>query len=238
MSAMPPHEESAPSVAAPSPRERPLLKAGLAIAIVTVLAIAAVIGVWISVGPKGGALMPAVESSSDAKHRFTFVPHASPRPIANVAFEDGQGRKLTLADFRGEVVLLNLWATWCGPCRKEMPTLDRLQQQLGSAAFEVVALSIDRGGQAVVRGFFDEIDVRALAIYVDATTEALTSLGIVGVPTTLLLDRAGREIGRVTGPAEWDGPEVIATIKRYLRPRPRRRGNQERRQCNRKLRHG
>ena len=101
-----------------------------------------------------------------------------------------------------------------------MPTLDRLQSQLGGADFEVVALSIDRGGQAVIKSFFDEIGVQRLAIYVDATAEAGTKLGILGVPTTLLLDPAGREIGRVTGPAEWDGPEVIDTIRRYLPPRP------------------
>jgi thiol-disulfide isomerase/thioredoxin len=149
-----------------------------------------------------------------------FTAYASPRPIAAVEFEDGQGRKRALVDFRGKVVLLNLWATWCGPCRKEMPTLDRLQSQLGGADFEVVALSIDRGGQAVVKSFFDEIGVQRLAIYVDATAEAGTKLGILGVPTTLLLDGAGREIGRVTGPAEWDSPEVIETIRRYLPPRP------------------
>ncbi|HEV8553772.1 MAG TPA: redoxin domain-containing protein [Casimicrobiaceae bacterium] len=200
-------------------RKGRLVKAGLVVAAVMILAASAV-GVWVSLGPSGSALMPEVRSAADAQKKFVFIPHALPRPIANVEFEDGLGRKRALADFRGKVVLLNLWATWCGPCRKEMPTLDRLQSQLGGADFEVVALSIDRGGQAVVKSFFDEIGVRALAIYVDATAEAGTKLGILGVPTTLLLDGAGREIGRVTGPAEWDGPEVIDTIRRYLPPRP------------------
>lgn len=175
-----------------------------------------IVGVWLALGPSGSSLMPDVRSATEAQKKFMLTPYASPRPIAAVEFEDGQGRKGTLVDFRGKVVLLNLWATWCGPCRKEMPTLDRLQQRLGSADFEVVALSIDRGGQAVVKSFFDEIDVRALAIYVDATAEAGTKLGILGVPTTLLLDRTGREIGRVTGPAEWDSPEVIEMIQRFL----------------------
>jgi len=214
---MPPHRQSVPPAAAPRPRKGPLLKAGLVVAAATILAVAAVIGVWFSLRPAHVAPMPAVESGASAKHRFVFVPHASPRSIANVAFEDGQGRKRTLADFRGKVVLLNLWATWCGPCRQEMPTLERLQARLGGADFEVIALSIDRGGQAVVKSFFDEIGVQALAIYVDATAEAATQLGMLGVPTTLLIDRSGREIGRVTGPAEWDSAEVVATIQHYLR---------------------
>ena len=181
---------------------------------------ASIIGVGFSLRPSATATMADVRPVVEVERAFTLTPYTSPRPIANVTFQDGSGRKRTLADFRGKVVLLNIWATWCGPCRKEMPTLDRLQSRLGSAEFEVVALSIDRGGQAVVKSFYDEIDVRALAIYVDATTEAQAKLGIVGVPTTLLIDQEGRELARYTGPAEWDRPEVIDTIRRYL---PRRK---------------
>jgi hypothetical protein len=100
-----------------------------------------------------------------------------------------------------------------------MPTLDRLESLLGGNDFEVVALSIDRGGQAAVKNFFDEIDAQQLAIYVDATAQAGTRLGIIGVPATLLLDPAGHEIGRITGPAEWDSLEVIEAIRYYLSPR-------------------
>ncbi|MEP6998212.1 MAG: TlpA disulfide reductase family protein [Betaproteobacteria bacterium] len=180
-------------------------KAGLVVFGVSVFALS-LVGAWFSLRPSAT--------------QFTFTPYSSPRPIANVEFEDGNGQKRTLADFKGKVVLLNIWATWCGPCREEMPTLDRLQQRLGSTDFEVVALSIDRGGQAAVRSFLDHIKVQRLAIYVDASAEAHAKLGAVGIPTTLLLDREGREIGRVVGPAEWDRPEVIATIQRYLPARP------------------
>ena len=200
----------------PSPRKAwRLYRIGIA-ALGLLLTALAIVGVWVSLGPSGSELTPAVRSAADARKKTVLTPYASPRPVANVDFEDGQGRQRTLADFRGKVVLLNIWATWCGPCRKEMPTLDRLQQRLGSADFEVVALSIDRGGQAVVKSFYDEIDVRALAIYVDTTAEASAKLRIVGVPTTLLLDRTGQEIGRVTGPAEWDSREVVETIQRFL----------------------
>ncbi|HEX8010869.1 MAG TPA: TlpA disulfide reductase family protein [Casimicrobiaceae bacterium] len=180
---------------------------------------ASLVGVWLSSGPPATAVMPSPQASAPAERQFKFVPYSSPRAVANVEFEDGNNQKRSLTDFRGKVVLLNIWATWCGPCRKEMPTLDRLQAKLGSADFEVVALSIDRGGQAVVKSFFDEIDVQHLAVYVDASAQAGDSLSILGIPTTLLLDREGREIGRVVGPAQWDRPEVLDTIRRYL-PRP------------------
>lgn len=176
------------------------------------------IGIWWSQHPTADAPMPDARTAAPLPRAFTFSAHASPRSVADIAFENGSGQKLNLSAFRGKVVLLNLWATWCGPCRAEMPTLDRLQSKLGSNHFEVVALSIDRGGQAVVKGFYDEINVRALAIYVDATMEAQASLGIIGVPTTLLIDREGREVARYTGPAEWDRAEVIDTIRRYLPP--------------------
>src|SRR3546814_13837075 len=93
--------------------------------------------------------------------------HDAPRELPDVHFMDGSGKRLSLADFRGKLVLLNLWATWCGPCREEMPTLDRLQATLGGSDFEVVALSIDRAGLGVVDAFYAEIGVRSHARYID-----------------------------------------------------------------------
>ena len=154
-----------------------------------------------------------------ADRAFVFRAHAAPRPVAELAFEDGQGRTRALAEFRDKVVLLNVWATWCAPCREEMPALDRLQRKLGGPGFEVLTLSIDAGGAAAVKRFYDEIGIRSLAVYVDPAARATGSLGVVGVPATLLIDRQGREIGRRTGPAEWDGPEAIRMISGYLQGR-------------------
>lgn len=179
--------------------------------IISVFGAAAIARAETGAQPKAGA---AVEPRSS----FVFRPHTAPRPLPALAFEDGQGRKRTLAEFRGKLVLLNVWATWCLPCREEMPALERLQQRLAGPGFEVVALSIDGGGASAVRSFFAEIDVRKLAIYVDTTSQALGKLRIVGLPTTLLIDRSGREIGRVVGPAQWDSPEVVKVIERYLAP--------------------
>ncbi|MBI3434518.1 MAG: TlpA family protein disulfide reductase [Proteobacteria bacterium] len=145
-----------------------------------------------------------------------FVTHKTPKPVNAVTFTDGQGRPLTLEDFRGKVVLVNIWATWCGPCRHEMPSLDRLQASLGGAAFGVVALSIDRSGIEVVRKFYAENGIRNLALYVDSSGRAARELGAVGVPATLLIDREGRELGRMVGPAEWDDPAMLAFLRRVV----------------------
>ncbi len=148
--------------------------------------------------------------------------HSGPRPTASVVFEDDQGRERSLADFTGKVVVLNLWATWCAPCRKEMPTLDRLQGILGGPDFAVLALSIDRGGRRAVEAFYMENDIRQLDIYVGHTKIA-QELGALGLPTTLLLDRQGRELGRLVGPAEWDSAEMVAFLKSQV---DRRTGTQ------------
>jgi len=142
-----------------------------------------------------------------------FVMHDAPKPVAAINFDDAQGRSRSLAEFKGKVVLLNIWATWCGPCRKEMPALDRLQAALGGPEFEVVALSIDRGGTDAVRKFFADIGIRTLAMYLDSSGQALRTLSALGLPTTLLIDREGREIGRLIGPAEWDSPEMIEFVR-------------------------
>ncbi len=148
---------------------------------------------------------------------FQFGPaNANADDIAEVRFVDADGRPMSLADFRGKQVLLNIWATWCGPCREEMPTLDRLQTRLGGPDFQVVALSIDREGVDVVRDFYAELDLQALRIYVDTSTMAPINLNVLGVPTTLLLDGNGQEVGRYTGPTEWDGEAVVSAIRERL----------------------
>lgn len=180
---------------------------------------AALVAAWYSLthGKPDDAFRAGVSAQSPGK--FELITFPKPRPIANVTFQDGAGRKRSLRDFKGKVVLLNVWATWCSPCRQEMPTLDRLQAKLGGKGFEVVALSIDRDGPDVVRKFFSETGVRSLALYVDPSMEAQSKLELIGVPTTLLIDRDGREIARHTGIAEWDGSQVIEAIERYTAER-------------------
>lgn len=149
-----------------------------------------------------------------------FAMYAQPRAVPDIPFSDGKGQAVTLQDFRGKLVLLNVWATWCPPCRREMPALDRLQQQLGGPDFEVVALSIDQGQQSLylVQEFYLQTGIRSLGVYMDTSGDASRNLGVSVLPTTLLIDREGREVGRKLGPAEWDSAEIVALIRGYLAP--------------------
>ena len=139
-----------------------------------------------------------------------------PTQIADFAFEDGSGNKRSLANFRGRYVLLNVWATWCVPCREEMPALARLQQKLGGPEFEVVALSVDSAGADAVKRFFTQLGIDTLKVYIDRSLQANAALSVVGVPTTVLIDPHGREVGRVVGPADWDGAEALDAIRRLV----------------------
>lgn len=167
----------------------------------------------VAVGAGGAYMLSApLETNSVASSTASQFP----KPIPSVSLESADGRPMTLADFRGKAVLLNVWATWCPPCRKEMPSLDRLQAKLGGDDFEVVPLSIDRNGVDVVKPFFDEIGIQKLAIYLDRASGVMSSLKVVGLPTTLLIGRDGRELMRWVGPKEWDAPEVIEEIQDHL----------------------
>lgn len=159
------------------------------------------------------AILPSQPARATPSGEQRFIMHEAPRPVSAVQFADGEGRTRILGEFRGKVVLVNIWATWCSSCRKEMPALDRLQAALGGTDFTVVALSIDRKGPDVVKQFYAEYGVQRLSLFVDVSGTVMQQLGIVGLPTTLLIDRQGLEVGRLIGPAEWDTPEMIALLK-------------------------
>src|SRR5271157_4818428 len=139
-----------------------------------------------------------------------------PRQALPLAFERADGSKATLADFRGRAVLLNLWATWCVPCRAEMPALDRLQAEAGDPAFEVVAVNVDTARLERRGPFLDGIGVKALARYADPSGDAFETLRkdgkALGLPVTLLIDRAGCEIGSAAGAVKWDSADAQALI--------------------------
>jgi thiol-disulfide isomerase/thioredoxin len=145
-----------------------------------------------------------------------FLVHPEPKPLPDIAFADGDGKPLKLSDWKGRVVLINLWATWCAPCRKEMPDLAKLQQELGSGQFEVVAISVDRKGAEASSAFLKETGADALKLYVEPTTRIVSELQSAGLPATILVDRQGRELGRLLGPAHWAAPEAIALVKEAL----------------------
>ena len=157
--------------------------------------------------------LAARPTTDGASRPGTMTLHESPRELPELRFIGGERSAVALSDFRGRTVLLNLWATWCPPCVDEMPMLDALQATLGGPGFEVVALSVDRGGADPVREFYERTGVRRLGVYVDPSAMALDELDAVGLPTTLLIDPEGREIGRLIGPAAWDSPEMVAFLE-------------------------
>ncbi len=129
---------------------------------------------------------------------------AVPAQVPPLHFTDGAGQPVALSDFTGRVVLLNLWATWCSPCVRELPSLDRLQAALGSPAFQVVALAEDRGGAATVLPFLKQRQIQGLTAYLDAPGAATAVFETQGLPTTILIDRDGREVARMLGGTDWD----------------------------------
>ena len=140
----------------------------------------------------------------------------APKPMPELAFQTLDGVETTLAAFEGKVVVLNLWATWCAPCREEMPSLDRLQTAFAGRDVVVLALSVDRAGPERVQQFLTEIGVQQVHVYRDPKAAATRALKLPGLPATLLIDRQGREVGRVLGIAAWDGPAAVAAVERLL----------------------
>lgn len=142
----------------------------------------------------------------------------TPRPLTSLTFKGPEGQDLKLADFEGKTLLVNLWATWCVPCREEMPALNALQKAKGSNQFEVVAVNIDTGGDEKPKAFLDETGVHSLGYYRDNTMgvfNALKKEGLAfGLPVTLVVNRKGCLIGAMNGPAQWDSQKAQDFISR------------------------
>lgn len=169
----------------------------------------------------GLALAAAGTASADGRPPLAgqmkkFTLHPSPRPAPEAPFKTKDGAATSLADFRGRVLLVNYWATWCSPCVAEMPSLDRLEAVLGGADFAILPIASDRAGLRVVEPFYAKTDLKRLPIYLDQDMKFTRGSGVRGLPTTLIVDRAGREIGRMEGDAVWDAPEAQALIRHYM----------------------
>jgi len=144
----------------------------------------------------------------------------TPRHMPDLKFQDASGKTLSLADFRGKTVLFNMWATWCAPCRAEMPSLDKLQAEEGSERFQVVAVSVDTNGKDKPKNFFASLGLKNLALHTDPSGNlfsTMQSIGRgVGLPTSIIIDPRGCEIGYMPGPADWSSPEAKALIEAAL----------------------
>ena len=165
-----------------------------------------------------GYLLTREPGPFEGRFASYFLRYDPPRPAPLTAFSDGAGARLDLSAFRGEVVLVNFWATWCAPCVWEMPALDRLQQALGPEGFKVVAISEDREGLAVVQPFFSRLGLSRLGVFVNPSGGVKSAFGVEKVPTSFLIDGDGRVVGRVLGAVEWDSDGAKRLIRYYLEP--------------------
>ena len=144
-------------------------------------------------------------------------PYGPAAPFRAVSLATGDS--VGLDHYAGDVVLLNIWATWCAPCLGELPSLNRLQTHLKDEPFVVIALNEDRkAGLETIESVYRDIRIEALPLYLDPDGKVARALQVTGLPTTVLFDRDGRELGRLVGPAEWDGPDALALIRHYLAP--------------------
>jgi thiol-disulfide isomerase/thioredoxin len=164
----------------------------------------------------GGGL--AAEDNPDVRERVRlgeFIPASPLQPAPAVSFVDLAGNTVSLSEFTGKIVLVNLWATWCEPCLREMPSLERVQSRLGDK-LAVVAISEDRGGSKTVEPFIDKIGLKSVKVYLDPKSAIERAFKVQGLPTSFLIDREGRVLGRVEGAAEWDAPRLLEVLKSFL----------------------
>jgi len=146
----------------------------------------------------------------------SLAPYAAakaPVVVPQVAIDDAKGTRLPLSAFKGKYVLLNLWATWCAPCVRELPALATLKASVKSGRFDVVAVDVGRGTSADARSFLDSHGAKVLDTYVDSNLALLRAFNAFGLPLTVLIDPQGHEIGRAVGPAAWDSPDAISYFK-------------------------
>ncbi|MCP4615547.1 MAG: TlpA family protein disulfide reductase [Bradyrhizobium sp.] len=216
----------------PSPPPAPMRRLPVAIGTVVAAALVGLAGYYGITGLKRGpAGDTACTAAVEVAKRITPLAHGEvaavtlasvPLRLPDLAFEDAEGKPRKLSDWRGKTVLLNLWATWCVPCRKEMPALDELQGKLGGKDFEVVAVNIDTRDSEKPKNFLKEANLTRLGYFTDSKAKVFQDLKVIGralgMPTSVLVDAQGCEIGTIAGPAEWASDDAINLIKAAVRP--------------------
>ena len=138
--------------------------------------------------------------------------HAEPVAVSSVPFTAEDGSEMTLSAYEGQITVVNFWATWCAPCRAEMPQLADLQTQMGSEDFQVVTIATGRNPRPAMEAFFDEIGVDNLPLHADPRQGLARNMGVLGLPVTVILDREGLEIARLQGDAHWNSDSAMAII--------------------------
>lgn len=189
---------------------------------------AALYGLGLGRGPSGD---PACRAAVDTAKRIAPLVHGevaaltvatAPLRLPDLAFEDADGKPKKLSDFRGKTLLVNLWATWCVPCRKEMPALEELQAKMSGPNFEVVAINIDTRDPEKPKNFLKEANLVRLGFFNDQKAKVFQDLKAIGralgMPTSVLVDQQGCEIATIAGPAEWASEDALKLIRATVKP--------------------
>jgi thiol-disulfide isomerase/thioredoxin len=218
--------ENSPTPAAASRRRIPLV-----VAAVLIGAAAGFAGIYGFGGLPHQAGDPTCRGAVDLAKKIAPLVHgevaaltmaSAPLKLPDLAFQDADGKEKKLSDWRGKTVLVNLWATWCVPCRKEMPALDGLQAKLAGPNFQVVAINIDTRDPEKPKKFLNDAGLTRLGYYTDEKAKVfqdLKSIGrALGMPTSVLVDPKGCEIGTIAGPAEWNSDDAVKLITAALAP--------------------
>ncbi|HGG06755.1 MAG TPA: TlpA family protein disulfide reductase [Aliiroseovarius sp.] len=164
--------------------------------------------------PATADIAAAIELRDGDMKKLTF--HGQPVAAGKTEFSDPEGNSFSFSDYEGQVILVNFWATWCAPCRKEMPTLEALQVELGGDDFQVVTIATGRNVPAAITRFFDEAGVENLPILLDPKSTLAREMLVFGLPLTVLLDRKGQEIARLRGDADWSTESAFAVIRAVM----------------------
>lgn len=167
-------------------------------------------------------LAPVYGAETTASLADSFMASSDPSPVPDLLFQDGNGRAIKLQDFikdtlKNRYVLLTVWATWCVPCRKELPSLDRLQAMMAPRNLTVLALAEDHDGAVLVPAYFRRHNIRSLGLYLDPEASAIRSLRLRAIPVSLLINPQGEEIGRVAARIDWSRADNVATLQRMIK---------------------
>jgi len=169
--------------------------------------------------PLGGMAAQSLkdmDTRSDGSRILNMVVHDAARSVPEFKFVDAAGNQLSTKDFRGKFIALHFWATWCMPCRAEMPTIDALQELLGGEDFTFVPLSLDRKGAQLVQQYYVDHDLKNIPLYMDERMDAAQVLLVNGIPSTILLNRTGQEIARILGDRDWSTPDATDLMRRLI----------------------
>ena len=158
----------------------------------------------------------ALKALRDAELRNLLI-HDDPSPFQDIAFTDADGNPMKLSDSNGKVRIVNFWATYCGPCRVEKPALDALHKSLSGPDFEVIAIATGRNSPAAIKKFNERYDIQNLDTYIDVKSAAARDMGVMALPVSVILDRQGRELARVTGAAHWESQSTRDIINHLVK---------------------